>query len=661
MDLESGCSSLESREDDEVRTPGKLVNSSDDTTKIANNGSCVVVDDKLVENAKGKGIEVTELVNSPPTIASPLGTAMKGYGLKKWRRIRREVNTDGSINVDSSKILKRGLSNTAAKSIKISHFSADVKQKSAGSISSTNAMVRSPGAVVDGFIMIGDPGSAVGPTFNAREDSESSEDRSSRSSTAASAPKMRCEKPAGARDKNRRSLSGKNMANSVQRSQQGKGQIETSKKPRGELIKIEKENSHSSMESDSRSSNFVFMQGTDSVTSNGRQSGMPMNYDGENSDEAQGCDQQFSEEFQIGNGRKEMGEFEEVFQENLGVDLSWEAKEEKSENQRSSSDKDSLVESILSLQSVQDALEKGGKEMGEFEEVFQENLGVDLSWEAKEEKSENQRSSSDKDSLVESILSLQSVQDALEKEVQKLKDIGKEDISVFNGSSSPSKFPYDDPEVHEQSSSDPLLCDESGQSASHPFETQLVSLKRSVNSLESKLAEARVMLQMKEAKITELEATLGRSMSAKEESGSTVGLQQEKYRGVETELEGLFSQKIESEVQYLAISRTVQNLRVAAVDQITLLEEQKTLALEQAQMLNKLGYVEGKAAMLKREAEKLETYCEDIVAADDVLRLQKKICKFTWCFFIQLMLLVVILALFVFKLSPLNAGVVVPT
>ncbi|CAK9157819.1 unnamed protein product [Ilex paraguariensis] len=605
MDLESGCSSLESREDDEVRTPGKLVNSSDDTTKIANNGSCVVVDDdKLVENAKGKGIEVTELVNSPPTIASPLGTAMKGYGLKKWRRIRREVNTDGSINVDSSKILKRGLSNTAAKSIKISHFSADVKQKSAGSISSTNAMVRSPGAVVDGFIMIGDPGSAVGPTFNAREDSESSEDRSSRSSTAASAPKMRCEKPAGARDKNRRSLSGKNMANSVQRSQQGKGQIETSKKPRGELIKIEKENSHSSMESDSRSSNFVFMQGTDSVTSNGRQSGMPMNYDGENSDEAQGCDQQFSEEFQIGNGRKEMGEFEEVFQENLGVDLSWEAKEEKSENQGSSSDKDSLVESILSLQSVQDALEK---------------------------------------------------------EVQKLKDIGKEDISVFNGSSSPSKFTYDDPEVHEQSSSDPLLCDESGQSASHPFETQLVSLKRSVNSLESKLAEARVMLQMKEVKITELEATLGRSMSAKEESGSTVGLQQEKYRGVETELEGLFSQKIESEVQYLAISRTVQNLRVAAVDQITLLEEQKTLALEQAQMLNKLGYVEGKAAMLKREAEKLETYCEDIVAADDVLRLQKKICKFTWCFFIQLMLLVVILALFVFKLSPLNAGVVVPT
>ncbi|CAK9148930.1 unnamed protein product [Ilex paraguariensis] len=363
MDSENEVSAFDSVEDNEAVAPDKLVNVNE-TIKVESNGSCAVVDDLLLENAKGKGIEVLDSMDSPPmsTKSAPLlGTTMKGYGLKKWRRIRREVNRHGGSDVDISKILKRGLSNSAVKPIKTMHFSAEVKQKSEGSVSSTNAMVRSPGAVVDGFVMLGDPGKAVGPTFTARSDSENSEDRSSKSSTAGSAPKMRYEKPAvGGHARNRlRSLSGKNLGNSVQRSQQGKVQVETSKKPRGESVKIEKENSHSSMESDSRSSNFVFLQGSNLVTSNGRQSGMSMNYDGENSDEAQGCEDQFSEELQTAYGRKDVGEFENASQDDLGADSSWEAKEGKSENLGSSSDQDPLVESILSLQSVQEALERG--------------------------------------------------------------------------------------------------------------------------------------------------------------------------------------------------------------------------------------------------------------------------------------------------------------
>lgn len=41
------------------------------------------------------------------------------------------------------------------------------------------------------------------------------------------------------------------------------------------------------------------------------------------------------------------------------------------------------------------------------------------------------------------------------------------------------------------------------------------------------------------------------------------------------ELEELFKQKVEAEVEYLAILRTIQTLRVASVDQITVLQEQK--------------------------------------------------------------------------------------
>uniref|UniRef100_A0A5B7B0M5 Putative WPP domain interacting protein 1 n=1 Tax=Davidia involucrata TaxID=16924 RepID=A0A5B7B0M5_DAVIN len=618
MDLESESSALESVEENEVITPERLGKVGE---TIIENGSCggehESVDDQLLADAKEKGVEVSESVNSPPLTvkspggsvgSSPPGTA-KGYGLKKWRRIKREFNKDGHSNVDTSKILKRGLSSSMAKSTKSQNLTVEIKQRSEGSVSSTNGMVKSPGIALDGFVMHGsnlDSKLAVGPTFAAGTDSENSEDRSSKSSTAASAPKLRYENPAVvgyAREKNRmKNLSGKNLGNVVQR--QGKGRIETSKKPRGERVKIEKENSHSSMESDSRSSNFVFMQGTNSVTSNGRQSGRSMNYDGENSDEAQGGEQQFSKEIRTGYVKENEGEFEDLSPEDLAADLSWEVKEEKSDNHRTSTDRDPLVESILTLQSTQEELEK---------------------------------------------------------EVQKLREIGKEHISQFydstQGSSLPSEFFSVDPNIPEASSSDQLHSGEIRHISSDSLETQAISLKWKVNLLESKLEEARATLKVKEVKVIELEASLESNKSSKEEMRSMIELQQKNHREMEAELEGLFKQKIEAEIEYLAISRTIQMLRVAEVDQITILEEQKSLALEQAQMLNKLGDAESKAVLLKRQAEKLGTYCGDLVENNEVLKLQKRVCKLTWCFFIQLILLVVVFVLFVLQLSPHYAGV----
>ncbi|KAA8523488.1 hypothetical protein F0562_009911 [Nyssa sinensis] len=130
------------------------------------------------------------------------------------------------------------------------------------------------------------------------------------------------------------------------------------------------------------------------------------------------------------------------------------------------------------------------------------------------------------------------------------------------------------------------------------------------------------MLKAKEVKVIELEATLESNKSSKEEMRSTIELQQKNHREMEAELEGLFKQKIEAEIEYLAISGAIQKLRVGAVDQITIIEEQKSLALEQARMLSKLGDAESKAAMLKRQAEKLGTYCRDFVENDKVLKLQ---------------------------------------
>lgn len=614
MDLESEFSALESVEDNEASAPENLENVLEKPV-TERNGACSgvdQVDEKLLADDKSEGVNGTESVNSPPPkvqsspgVSNSIGStpqAMKGYGLKKWRRIRREANKEGGSNVDSNKIGKRVLPNSNQNSRNPMPHYAEMKQKSEGSVSSTNAVVKSPGIADDGFYS----GLVPGPIFAAgREDSENSEDRSSKSSTEASAPRSRYDIPVGgyAGENNRmRSLNGNNSGNlAVQWGQQGKNRTETSKKPRGEQVKIEKENSHSSMESDSRSSNFVFMQGANSMTSNGRQS-RSANYDGENSDEAQG------------------GELGEKLQTGFR------------------------------------------KILAEFEDVSQDYLAAELTGESKGENSENHGSSADRDPLVESITTLQSAQEALEKELQKLREIGKVDIFLFKDlvqdSSLPSEFTSVDSRVHDPSSSEPLQYGESQQGFSNLLESEIVRLKQNVIHLESKLEEASSMLEAKEAKITELETTLNSNTSRQEETSGTIELQQGKYQEMETEVEGLFKQKIEAEVEYLAISRTILNLRVAAVDQITFLEEQKTLASEQAQMLNKLEDAGNKASKLKRRAEKLESYCGEIVEADEILKLQKRVCQFTSCFFIQLVLLFIVLGLFVLQLAPHYNGVV---
>ncbi|GMP51989.1 hypothetical protein CsSME_00017989 [Camellia sinensis var. sinensis] len=435
-------------------------------------------------------------------------------------------------------------------------------------------MLKSMGVGADGFSLHGfnlDSRLAVGLDFSAGTDSENSEDRSSKSSTAASVPKSRHEVQSmegNARDKNRmKTLGVKTLVNSTQKGQQGKSRIETSKKARGERVKIEKENSHSSMESDSRSSNFVFMQGTNNMmTSNGRQSGRSMNYDGENSDEAQGGEQNLGEELL---SKENLGEFEDQSQEDLAADLTWEVKEEKVEHHRSSTDRDPLVECIYTLQSAQEELEK----------VF---------------------------------------------------DSSTQERSL------PTEFASVDSKIIKASSAD--LLDSGDITRSAELESQLVTLKQNINLLENKLEEANTVLKAKEAKVTELEHALNSTELPREE--------------MEAELEALFEQKIEAEVEYLAISRTIQKLRVAAVD------EQKTLVSEQAQTLNELGDAKRKAAMLKRLAEKLETSCEDIVETDQVLTLQNQVCKVSSFFFVQLILLVVVFVFLLLQLAPQYAGVV---
>lgn len=326
------------------------------------------VNDLLIGQVKEKGIEDEPPANSSPkTSGLPSESALvsppttKGYGLKKWKRFRRDSVKNGSASVESEKILKRELSGTSSLTKSPDKPKPrEATEKSQVFFACPNDLIRSSGAY-DPFAINGSSSSsrlAIGTAFTAGTGSENSDDRSSRSSTAASAPRS----PGvlgHAQSRNKiKNLSGKGVAKSIQGVQLGKGQIETSKKPRGGERVIEEEHSLSSMESDSRSSNVVFVRGGTSVINNGKQRGRTANSDAQNCVEAGSSEQQFIEELQTGCRE---GDTEETEAEAEGedADLSSEAKEEQSETSRHSIEHDPLVESIFSLQAAQEALEKG--------------------------------------------------------------------------------------------------------------------------------------------------------------------------------------------------------------------------------------------------------------------------------------------------------------
>ncbi|KAE9615832.1 hypothetical protein Lalb_Chr04g0259441 [Lupinus albus] len=505
--------------------------------------------------------------------AHSIGTPTKGVGLKKWKRIRRSVVKDSNLSADSGKILKRGLSGNANLSENQS-FSCDVKEKGEGGSSNILGNVD----FSEGYAV---RGSSSDSTKAVRIDSENSEDRSSKSSTGTSHPRLRSEKSQS------NYVFFKNFGNSDQWVQQSKGQTEFSKKP-GESgrVKMEKETSLSSTESDSRSS--YFKQGISAVTSNRNHRGRSNVYDGNIGVEVH-TNEHLTEGVQDGYGNEKVGRNEDLAEENSARNLSWGVAEERSENSQSSAVGDSLIESISRLQAVQEALEE---EVLKFMEIGVEVVSPD----------DDDDDSAKCSSISAGIAAI---------------DLGFRN-SCLSGQSS---------------------AEEIKRSTSSSSEFQALSLTQNVNILENKLEELQGLLVLKDSRIAELE----------------------KCKEVESELEGLFRRKIEAEVEYIAIIKAAKNSKVVADCQLTLLEEQKKLYENQAQVLNKVIEAENKASVLKRKTEELEKCSDDSKIAEKCFELQKGVCKVTLYFLVQLMLLLILFFWLFMSQSSFSSGVDVPT
>lgn len=227
MDLESESCALESVEDNELTTTtittttpdgalshrdGDGDGDDDGNSKIKANGSCsnginretgtsgngdenTMPHDGEVQGGVGiepvgNSVDSLPLMANSPTRGSP--PHMKGFGLKKWRRIRRDIVKDASAGVDNSKVLKR-VSSGAVNPAKPTNLTlVEVMQNSEGSVGSANLFRNA--ALGDGFVTHGsnlEYRFTVASAFSGGTDSENSEDQSSRSSTAASAPRVR--------------------------------------------------------------------------------------------------------------------------------------------------------------------------------------------------------------------------------------------------------------------------------------------------------------------------------------------------------------------------------------------------------------------------------------------------------------------------------------
>ncbi|XP_071698563.1 WPP domain-interacting protein 2-like [Rutidosis leptorrhynchoides] len=414
---------MESVEDNKLLDTKRFDKDGEVDVKMKNNGNCRSFDDVKDEVDAGK----TKLSSSQ----SP---AMKGKGLRKWRRIRRESGNETNSYFDINR--KRG----------IVTLPAVTKQKSEGSSSSINAMSNVIGNAFDHIGQYRAFGVGMGPGFASRADSENSDDRNSRSSTAASAPRLNPDLPVLGFEFGKDTTKIFSVINSTLQSDQQEKTRNVKKKARGARIK--KENSISSMESDSRSSNLVFMQGSNSITSNGRRSGRSGDYEEDDSFDAQNGSRNSNNE--VGVAFSKNGPCSEYV-----------------------SHKDSADENSSAI---------------------------------KEDKADEHVGSGDRDHVVDSIMPLHFAQEALEREVQKLRDVGKEET-----------MPSDD-------------CVE--------FQSNTINDVH----LQSKLEEAFVMIDLKNSKITQLESTLN-------------------YKEIETAFEELLTERFAAELEYLVILKTVENLK----------------------------------------------------------------------------------------------------
>ncbi|KAM3209792.1 hypothetical protein ACQJBY_064072 [Aegilops geniculata] len=520
-----------------------------------------------------------------PAAEAPPEARTKGRELRRWRRIQREHRAEGpaapataaggrgGADDDAAQLHKRRLPLGAAAPPKGKHeVVAEEVESSTASVESRFVPLEQAPAPAkldpDLGLLVSSVGFSVGA---GGADSDNSEDRSSKSSTAASAPRHDFPRE---RDRLRAhtaaSIHGKNHRTALARADRQSAHTAFS------LAKAEADNSRWSVESDRRSSNAVHgrKQGVDSI---GNGIHKVLSDADDHSDEGQPSDEMRSTAggYYTQSGSSVVGK--------LGG------------GNGDSDDAD-----------VEDTFDEGGAGKGE--------MGLEMN--------------SCANPYAESILLLQRTQEALENEIRNFVVIGKEST--------------DDLDARYDEWSNSLHIEESVEEANE---------KR--KDLESRMEQASILIKEKDSRILELEA-LSRTRAWRS------AIQSANNQLLQPDLDQLLQEKMEAEIRCIILTRASQTWTPVAEDRKALYEEQKCLLGNYKQLELKLRSAENRAAILGEMVEKLEAQCKELSASAEILQLQSRTSTASLLCFIQFILLLIAIGIYVMRLSP-SSTELVPT
>lgn len=238
----------------------------------------------------------------------------------------------------------------------------------------------------------------------------------------------------------------------------------------------------------------------------------------------------------------------------------------------------------------------------------------------------------DGDPLAESISSLQTTQEVLESEVQKLSDLVK------------------DSDAEESS------CGNNGQDVvvlPHG-RVDVMKMNEKMQHLEQKLKEASDTIRQKYLRIANLEIVIdGAHRPLLEEDADNIVQ-------LEMEVERQLQDKIQAEIQWLVMVKAKQNWQVRAEDQIAL-EEHKSSAGDTMKMMLKLRDTESKIVMLKEQVDKMEVHEKELYRTTEVLKMESRTCKVSLFGLLQLIMVCLSLKMFLDALVSVPFSDVVPT
>lgn len=128
---------------------------------------------------------------------------------------------------------------------------------------------------------------------------------------------------------------------------------------------------------------------------------------------------------------------------------------------------------------------------------------------------------------------------------------------------------------------------------------------------------------------------------------------------MEMDFENLLQKKIEAEIQYMIMKGATESWRALTEDHIAPCEEKNIQSEEQSKAMLMQKNFKNKIAMLSKQAEVLE---EDLSMANEALRLHRRVFKYSFCLFVQIMILCIALGLFIALPPPSSSsGGVTPT